>query len=138
MCCCFFLYSIFDQNKQKSEDDAMSLSECTRCPAFITFGKYLIETWYSAPYPQEYVQKSVLHICEYCLKYVKSKTVLDLHLKKKCAVYKERLAAALSPVKGTFVTDSSNLKVKSENNKQQQQKKQANVTRNNAIFVGFF
>lgn len=62
----------------------------TRLPAFITFGKYLIETWYSAPYPHEYVQKSILHICEFCLKYVKSKAVLKLHLQKKCSQYQAK------------------------------------------------
>ena len=61
-----------------------------RLPEFITFGKYLIETWYSAPYPQEYVQKRVLHICEFCLKYCKSKQVLGLHMQKKCQIYEDK------------------------------------------------
>ena len=67
-----------------------AVAETTRLPAFITFGKYLIETWYSAPYPHEYVQKSILHICEFCLKYVKSKAVLELHLQKKCSQYQAK------------------------------------------------
>lgn len=57
-----------------------------RLPAYIMFGKNLIQTWYSAPYPQEYVQKQVLHICEFCLKYMKSKAVLNLHLQKKVRI----------------------------------------------------
>ena len=65
----------------------------SRLPAFITFGNYLIETWYSSPYPHEYVQKPVLHICEFCLKYVKSKEVLKLHLAKKCAQHERRKIA---------------------------------------------
>jgi hypothetical protein len=80
----------------------------TRLPAFITFGPYIIETWYSSPYPQEYVQKSVLHICEYCLKYVKSKAVLELHLQKKCLQHQHKLqllnsSISESPVKGNPV-----------------------------------
>ena len=73
-----------------------------RLPEFITFGKYLIETWYSAPYPHEYVQKSVLHICEFCLKYVRTKEVLKLHMQKKCSQYQNKcLNSSLydSPVK---------------------------------------
>ena len=77
----------------------------TRLPAYITFGQYLIETWYSSPYPQEYVQKSVLHICEYCLKYMKSRAVLDLHIQKKCSQHNQKLLSLnssfdQSPVKG--------------------------------------
>ncbi len=71
-----------------------------RMPAYITFGEYLIETWYSSPYPHEYVQKSVLHICEFCLKYMKSQTVLKLHLQKKCSYVKNLNSSLLnSPVK---------------------------------------
>ena len=62
----------------------------SRLPAFITFGEYMIETWYSAPYPFEYVQNSVLHLCEFCLKYVKSKEILALHLQKKCSQYQQK------------------------------------------------
>lgn len=73
----------------------------TRLPAYITFGKYLIETWYSSPYPHEYVQKSILHICEFCLKYVKSKAVLNLHMQKKCSIYQQKVFS--SPVKQAFI-----------------------------------
>jgi len=62
----------------------------SRLPAFITFGKYKIETWYSSPYPYEYVQNSILHICEFCLKYMKSREVLELHMAKKCASYQQK------------------------------------------------
>jgi hypothetical protein len=58
-------------------------NKAPRLPAYITFGKYLIKTWFSAPYPHEYVQKKVLHICEFCLKYMKTKKVLELHMKRK-------------------------------------------------------
>ena len=62
-------------------------SVSTRRPEFITFGKFKIETWYSSPYPHEYVQSPVLHLCEFCLKYMKTKETLDLHLKKKRLQY---------------------------------------------------
>ena len=77
-----------------------ALTSSTRLPAYITFGRYLIETWYSSPYPHEYVQKQVLHICEFCLKYVKTQRVLDLHIQKKCCMLKETIQNSLSsPVK---------------------------------------
>ncbi|XP_053548119.1 histone acetyltransferase KAT6B isoform X1 [Bombina bombina] len=53
-----------------------------RYPAVIEFGKYEIQTWYSSPYPQEYARLPKLYLCEFCLKYMKSKTILLRHLKK--------------------------------------------------------
>ncbi|WVQ74151.1 hypothetical protein IAR50_003743 [Cryptococcus sp. DSM 104548] len=40
----------------------------------IRFGTYDIDTWYSAPYPEEYayVPDGRLWLCEFCLKYMKS------------------------------------------------------------------
>ncbi|KAK3928002.1 Histone acetyltransferase KAT6A [Frankliniella fusca] len=53
-----------------------------RCPGAIEFGQYEIETWYSSPFPQEYARLPKLYLCEFCLKYTKSKAVLDRHLDK--------------------------------------------------------
>ncbi|KAM9134006.1 histone acetyltransferase KAT6B isoform 3-T7 [Pangshura tecta] len=53
-----------------------------RYPSVIEFGKYEIQTWYSSPYPQEYARLSKLYLCEFCLKYVKSKNILLRHSKK--------------------------------------------------------
>ncbi|KAK9236808.1 hypothetical protein V1525DRAFT_191158 [Lipomyces kononenkoae] len=41
----------------------------------IRFGKYEIETWYTAPYPEEYNRRSLLYICEFCLKYMPTEYV---------------------------------------------------------------
>ncbi|CAO3589876.1 unnamed protein product [Absidia cylindrospora] len=51
----------------------------------IRFGDYLIDTWYVAPYPEEYSQHPILYICEYCMKYMKSKYVAGRH-KANCPV----------------------------------------------------
>ncbi|XP_069609100.1 histone acetyltransferase KAT6B isoform X2 [Ranitomeya imitator] len=60
-----------------------SMSDQTgRYPAVIEFGKYEIQTWYSSPYPQEYARSPKLYLCEFCLKYMKSKNILWRHLKK--------------------------------------------------------
>ncbi|KAL3273212.1 hypothetical protein HHI36_014668 [Cryptolaemus montrouzieri] len=53
-----------------------------RCPAAIEFGKYEICTWYSSPFPQEYARLPKLFLCEFCLKYTKSKAVLERHQDK--------------------------------------------------------
>ncbi|XP_077299278.1 uncharacterized protein LOC143920320 [Arctopsyche grandis] len=55
-----------------------------RCPAAIQFGQWEIDTWYSSPFPQEYARLPKLFLCEFCLKYAKSRAVLSRHLDK-CA-----------------------------------------------------
>ena len=63
----------------------------------VNFGGYEIETWYAAPYPEEYSRNKVLYICEFCLKYMNSDFVAWRH-KLKCPakhppgdeIYRER------------------------------------------------
>ncbi|KAK2805294.1 hypothetical protein FQN50_006194 [Emmonsiellopsis sp. PD_5] len=50
---------------------------------YINFGGFEIETWYAAPYPEEYSRNRVLYICEFCLKYMNSDFVAWRH-KLKC------------------------------------------------------
>lgn len=50
---------------------------------YINFGGYEIETWFAAPYPEEYSRNRVLYICEFCLKYMNSDYVAWRH-KLKC------------------------------------------------------
>lgn len=50
---------------------------------WINFGGYEIETWYAAPYPEEYSRNKILYICEFCLKYMNSDFVAWRH-KLKC------------------------------------------------------
>ncbi|KAI9028932.1 acyl-CoA N-acyltransferase [Phycomyces nitens] len=51
----------------------------------IQFGDYFIDTWYVAPYPEEYSSHPVLYICEFCMKYMKSSYVAGRH-KMKCPI----------------------------------------------------
>jgi histone acetyltransferase MYST1 len=46
---------------------------------YIVLGKYEIETWYFSPYPEEYSGDDKMHICEYCLKYMKKHKTLVNH-----------------------------------------------------------
>ena len=63
----------------------------------VYFGGHEIETWYAAPYPEEYSRNRVLYLCEFCLKYMSSDYVAWRH-KLKCAakhppgdeIYRER------------------------------------------------
>jgi histone acetyltransferase MYST4 len=61
---------------------SLAMSSQGRCPAAIEFGKYEIQTWYSSPFPQEYARLPKLFLCEFCLKYTKSKAVLERHQDK--------------------------------------------------------
>lgn len=47
----------------------------------IRFGRYDIQTWYDAPFPEEYanVPDGRLWICEFCLKYMKSRFAIERH-----------------------------------------------------------
>lgn len=53
----------------------------------IRFGPYDIRTWYDAPFPEEYasIPDGRLWICEFCLKYMKSRYKAIRH-QTKCRV----------------------------------------------------
>lgn len=48
----------------------------------IELGKHRIKPWYFSPYPQELVSLPCIYLCEYCLKFVKSRRCLQRHLTK--------------------------------------------------------
>ena len=48
----------------------------------IQFGDLEIDTCYKSPYPDELWMFGRIFICEFCLKYMKSKTILSRHLEK--------------------------------------------------------
>ncbi|KAI1826978.1 hypothetical protein F4861DRAFT_494632 [Xylaria intraflava] len=91
----------FDEAKQKAEEGwrnrlltmqteteiPIRRSKKTSCPVSqiecIEFGGWEIDTWYAAPYPEEYSRNRVLYICEFCLKYMNSDYVAWRH-KLKC------------------------------------------------------
>uniref|UniRef100_A0AAF5PIZ0 histone acetyltransferase n=1 Tax=Wuchereria bancrofti TaxID=6293 RepID=A0AAF5PIZ0_WUCBA len=62
--------------EQKFFNDA---TESSRNPKSVRIGNFEIETWYSAPYPAEYAQLSILYLCEYCMKYMKSLEMRQRH-----------------------------------------------------------
>ena len=48
----------------------------------IELGRHRIRPWYFSPYPQEMVNLPCIYICEFCLKYRKSRKCLERHLVK--------------------------------------------------------
>ncbi|KAF8794510.1 histone acetyltransferase KAT7-like [Argiope bruennichi] len=48
----------------------------------LEMGRYEMDVWYTAPYPEEYQMLPKLYICEFCLKYMNSQTVLRRHVAK--------------------------------------------------------
>ncbi|KAF8374859.1 lsy-12, partial [Pristionchus pacificus] len=56
--------------------------EIPRWPETICFGKWEMETWFTAPYPNEYANTKKLYICEFCLKYMRTFTQLERHAEK--------------------------------------------------------
>lgn len=57
----------------------------------ILFGRYELDTWYHSPYPEEYARLGRLYVCEFCLKYMKSQTILRRHMVKKALFAKSFL-----------------------------------------------
>ena len=49
----------------------------------VQIGRFEIETWYFAPYPEEYGKCPKLWICEFCLKYMKLEKTYRFHQVKK-------------------------------------------------------
>lgn len=74
-----------EQNGEGSPQASQKLSGPPSKMKCINFGGYEIETWYAAPYPEEYSRNRVLYICEFCLKYMNSDFVAWRH-KLKCPV----------------------------------------------------
>jgi len=67
---------------ENNEPAASNIGTNARYPPKIEFGRFEIDTWYSSPYPQEYASAPKLYVCEFCLKYMKTKTILRKHLAK--------------------------------------------------------
>jgi GNAT superfamily N-acetyltransferase len=59
------------------------VSEATPRVREIVLGDHTIPADYIAPYPEEYARFSLLYMCEYCLKYMKSEFTASRH-KEKC------------------------------------------------------
>ncbi|XP_017161841.1 histone acetyltransferase KAT7-like isoform X5 [Poecilia reticulata] len=61
---------------------AGQVSEGNNMIKTIVFGRFELDTWYHSPYPEEYARLGRLFMCEFCLKYMKSQTILRRHMAK--------------------------------------------------------
>lgn len=48
----------------------------------LELGKHRIKPWYFSPYPIELVSEPCIYLCEFCLRYCKSRTCLKRHIQK--------------------------------------------------------
>ncbi|RUS81606.1 hypothetical protein EGW08_010619 [Elysia chlorotica] len=48
----------------------------------LEIGCFEINTWYSSPYPEEYARLPKIYLCEFCLKYMRTATILRRHMAK--------------------------------------------------------
>merc|ERR1740131_543576 len=62
-----------------SHDDAITRMKNVE---MIELGRHRIRPWYFSPYPQELTSAECIYICEFCLKFLKSRTCLERHLTK--------------------------------------------------------
>lgn len=69
--------------KEKEEEQYGILSTASTVSS-IVFRDFVIETWYTAPYPEEYSQLKTLYICEHCLKYMNLPISYHRHQLKYC------------------------------------------------------
>ena len=67
-----------EQGRQGKEQESKRVGEASLIEC-IHFGEHEIDTWYAAPYPEEYSLNKVLWICEFCLKYMNSEYVCWRH-----------------------------------------------------------
>ncbi len=63
------------------EDSLKGLPD-TKTIKYLQLGKYEMEVWYQSPYPEDYSCLPRVFLCEFCLKYMKSATVLKRHATK--------------------------------------------------------
>ncbi|XP_065353390.1 histone acetyltransferase KAT7 isoform X2 [Cloeon dipterum] len=66
---------------QATASDKMGLPN-SKGTKYIEMGQFEMEVWYQSPYPEEYASLPKLHLCEFCLRYMKTRTVLKRHLAK--------------------------------------------------------
>ncbi|XP_037545260.1 histone acetyltransferase KAT7 [Nematolebias whitei] len=79
---------LFRKAQARASDDLEKLrlsgqvSEGSNMIKTIVFGRFELDTWYHSPYPEEYARLGRLYMCEFCLKYIKSQTILRRHMAK--------------------------------------------------------
>ena len=75
-------YSDESDHEGMTEQDIREWEKATKVKRIdkIMIGRFLIETWYWSPYPEEYQQCPTLYICEFCLAFFKQRAELQWHI----------------------------------------------------------
>jgi hypothetical protein len=73
---------VASSNSQDDQVKKLTKPLSNKSHKLIQFGNYEIETWYVAPYPDDFWQLDKIFICQYCLIYIKSHSTLNRHLEK--------------------------------------------------------
>ncbi|XP_017859896.1 PREDICTED: histone acetyltransferase Tip60-like [Drosophila arizonae] len=61
---------------------ANNIVACIKNVKMIELGRYRIAPWYFSPYPEQLCHEDCIYLCEFCLKYCKSRLCLGRHLSK--------------------------------------------------------
>lgn len=85
-------FSLLSWHVQEKLRLAGQVSEGSNMIKTIVFGRYELDTWYHSPYPEEYARLGRLYMCEFCLKYMKSQTILRRHMVRQCFLFLGQLA----------------------------------------------
>lgn len=64
------------------ENELKKLPASSKGVKSIEMGRFDMDVWYQAPYPEEFARLPKLFLCEFCLKYMKSSTILRRHAAK--------------------------------------------------------
>lgn len=68
-------------SSEKIEED-LKTQPNTKGTKYIEMGKFEMEVWYQSPYPEDFARLPKLYICEFCLRYMKSRTIIQRHIVK--------------------------------------------------------
>lgn len=71
--CCIIQQS-YEMTTHYGLSDKQEYRICT-----LEMGRYEMDTWYTAPYPEEYARLPKIYVCEYCLKYMKTSVISRRH-----------------------------------------------------------
>ncbi|KAF8817862.1 histone lysine acetyltransferase MYST-A, partial [Cardiosporidium cionae] len=73
-----------DEHAGMDEEYLREHEENTKVKAInrVKMGKHLIDTWYFSPYPKEFQNIEILHLCEFCLDFFKEESELTRHLQR--------------------------------------------------------
>lgn len=67
-----------DQTLEREHDEKTKVKNIH----LVEMGPFEMDTWYYSPFPEAYAQSAKLHVCEFCLKYMrKRKTFLEHKLR---------------------------------------------------------